>query len=341
MSNDKAKKFILRKKEVKIPMKEFVEEHKRLLSVLRSPSHKDDAVEADKQQKELKQETKKAEYSTETVDCGTGLAGKICEHNQSRVNKFAKDKKAKKALEKSVDFQNTKSSVETDDQLLAEKTASKELIDYISTMVQNNPVLAIAKIPLEKGMLTLSEKEPGLYNGFFQDKEGQIVEKFDNQTVAGVAKHLQLKNWYSPPKESEIPVPSAPDKQDEQEDKVLAQTEALKLLAQHNELYHKGQLPGQPISGKGGYIRIKAGDFELELKKSVRAFVNDFKLEKSLKPELLKKALKSWRKQYHHIKPLANDQAAAKEILANWEYHQEELAQIVSGLISMENFPNE
>ena len=49
--------------DIKIPKKEFVKEHKRLIHVLESPSHKDDVQEAKKQRKELKEETQKKELA--------------------------------------------------------------------------------------------------------------------------------------------------------------------------------------------------------------------------------------------------------------------------------------
>ena len=45
--------------DIKIPKKEFVKEHKRLIHVLESPSHKDDVQEAKKQRKELKEDLRK------------------------------------------------------------------------------------------------------------------------------------------------------------------------------------------------------------------------------------------------------------------------------------------
>jgi hypothetical protein len=67
----------LSKKDVKIPEKNFVEEHKKLINVLESPSHKDDIKEAKKQRKELQQEMKKSEiiisaYNDGTLDIETG-----------------------------------------------------------------------------------------------------------------------------------------------------------------------------------------------------------------------------------------------------------------------------
>lgn len=67
----------LSKKDIKIPEKEFVEEHKKLIDVLESPSHKDDIKEAKEQRKELEQEIKKSEiivsaYNDGTLDVETG-----------------------------------------------------------------------------------------------------------------------------------------------------------------------------------------------------------------------------------------------------------------------------
>lgn len=47
--------------DIKIPKKEFIKEHKRLIDVLESPSHKDDLKEAKEQRKELKQQISKAQ----------------------------------------------------------------------------------------------------------------------------------------------------------------------------------------------------------------------------------------------------------------------------------------
>lgn len=57
-------------KEVKMPAKEAVKEHKRLIGVLESPSHKDDKEEAKKQKKELKEYKKIAQKSEDKTDGG-------------------------------------------------------------------------------------------------------------------------------------------------------------------------------------------------------------------------------------------------------------------------------
>ncbi len=46
-------------KKVKIEAKELIKEHKHLVKVLKSPSHKDDIIEARKQELELKEYQRK------------------------------------------------------------------------------------------------------------------------------------------------------------------------------------------------------------------------------------------------------------------------------------------
>lgn len=56
--------------DIKIPKKEFVKEHKRLIHVLESPSHKDDVQEAKKQRKELQEEINKSEIQISIYNNG-------------------------------------------------------------------------------------------------------------------------------------------------------------------------------------------------------------------------------------------------------------------------------
>lgn len=70
---------VLDKKDVKIPEKEFVKEHKRLIDVLESPSHKDDLKEAKEQSKELQSHLNKSEiafyaFNDGTIDLEAGSA---------------------------------------------------------------------------------------------------------------------------------------------------------------------------------------------------------------------------------------------------------------------------
>jgi len=54
-----------KKDEMKVSRKEMINEHKKLVDVLESPSHKDDKKEAKKQAKELK------EYENEEIKKGS------------------------------------------------------------------------------------------------------------------------------------------------------------------------------------------------------------------------------------------------------------------------------
>ncbi len=315
--------------EVKMPMKEFVKEHKRLLGVLRSPSRKDDKQEAKRQQKEMKEYTEKSEISTMGAT-DSNLAERIMTHNRAKLHKFVKKQKIKK----SIDFQNVKVGVDSTDQLLAEQTASPKLIEYIQrSLAYADGATDVCKVPFVNGVLTLSKKDEGLYNGFFQDSQGQVVEKFDNQTVAIIAKNMIMKNLYYAQTEAAVPVTEAAHA-DEAEDRALISREVGMALEHHNAIYHKGQEPGEPIKSGKGYIKIRSGDFELEIKKSIRAFITDYKTQRVISegpvtPEIITKAVKSWRKKSSDYMHLPSDQAAAKEIFNNWDEHQESFLQMV------------
>lgn len=308
-----------KKKKIQMPLKDFVKEHKRLVGVLNSPSHADDKEEAKRQVEEMKEYTEKSGVS---VTCGTGLSGKICRHNRKKLHGFVKN------FKKSIDFKETMSAVDTMDQHNAEKTVSPELINYIKSAVSSD----ISKIPFSKGVLTLSEKEKGLFNGFFQDNNGQIIEKFDNQTIEIVAKNMEIKQLYDRP--AALPI-HATTPGDEVEDRQIAREEVSEALDTHNKLYHQGQQPGEPINvgKKGMSLKLKFGDFEIELRKSVKDFVNDFRKSKTLvDPNIVQKAIASWRKKNQGVMNLQNNHIAAKELLANWDYYREEFNQLVDAL---------
>lgn len=260
----------------------------------------------------LQGHAKKSEINTRSFK-DKKLADLIRRHNQKKLNK-------------SIDFHNTKSSIESSDQLLAEKTISPELIDYIKTSVSNN----LSKIPFAKGVLTLSEKEKGLYNGFFQDNDGQIVEKFDSQTLEIIAKNMELKDLYNATHKDAAP---NHDPIEEAEDRAIAQQEVKEALDEHNKLYHKDQKPGDSINPTGKSIKLKFGDFELEIKKSIKSFVHDFKKSKLYKDkDMIFKSLQSWRTKNKDILNLDNDSKAAKILLENWEDYKEDFNQILYGL---------
>lgn len=253
------------------------------------------------------------------------LADKIRIHNQKKLHGFVG--KHKEKVKKSIDFHQTTSAIDTGDQMLAESTGNPTLIKYIKDALQND----ISKIFFSKGTLVLSQKEPGLYNGFFQDNAGQVVEKFDNQTVEIVAKNMQLKSLYDAPVEAVNVAPaiasptSTPhhDYVEEMEDRIIAREEAQKVVGE--VLAHMKQPTPK-------YVRVRFGDMEVELRKSIRDFVNDFKKAQEADKDIVSKAISSWRKKASAYTHLPNDQAAAKELLSNWEQHQEGFCQLVYAL---------
>jgi hypothetical protein len=313
-----------KKKTVKIPMKEFVKEHKKLLQVLRSPSRKDDKREADEQEKELDAAQKSRCWDGYEPTPGKKPYSEGSCRPKSKAKAFVKKK-----MKKSIDFKETTVSVDSTDQMVAEKTTNPKLIEYIklhSGLLKADG--SVAKIPFPTGILTLSQREAGLYHGHFQDRDGQIVEKFDSQTVEIISKMLELKSLVPSIAQAEVAEasPSPPT------DKDLAMAAHDRIDMVHNRI---DALERQSLNVKG--IKIKYGEFELEIRKSVRDFVNDFKLGKAAQKDTLRKAITSWRKKHAEYIPLQSDQAAAKELLANWEQHEDSFCQFVDALTRMED----
>lgn len=257
----------------------------------------------------LKKGEKEYPKSSQGVGCGTGTSGKICRRNVSKLNKseFIKE------FKKSYDYRDMKVSVDAKDQQAAEETASKDLVHYIKASLEGD----LNKIPFEKGMLTLSRKDAGLYSGFFQDSDGQVIEKFDDQTVEMVAKTMELKELYIIPGAPVTP-PSPPATME------VADQIAEAHMDHHNATMHRG-----PESGS---VRIKYGDFELEIKKSIHGFVNDFKKThfSQFEKQEVKKAVKAWKRN-SRIK-FQNETEAARVLLENWNTHSEDFYQILHAM---------
>jgi len=162
--------------------------------------------------------------SAKGIGCGTGLAGKICRRNNAKLNKTEFVKKFKK----SYNYQDTQKELSRTDHFTAEASAYAPLVNYIKASMEGE----ISKIPFEKGLLTLSRRERGLYQGFFQDRDGQLIERFDDSTIEMVAKTMEVKELYDRPKEK----------------------------------------TPEPTSQEPASIRIKYGDLELEIRKSLHKF---------------------------------------------------------------------
>ena len=223
---------------------------------------------------------KKSKDSAKTLGCGSGLSGKICRRNNSKLNKSKKQ--FAKEFKKSYYYKDTNIVVDSKDHYTAEKTASKVLVKYLKASIDGD----LDKIPFEKGMLTLYKKDKGVYSGFFQDTYGQVIENFDDQTVEMIAKNMELKDYYTAPEESSSSEDST-----------------------------------------GAHIKIKYGDLELEIRKSVHEFVNDFKKNKDVSTSEIKKSIKAWRRNAK--KRYKSNIDAARDLVANWEANKEEFGQIL------------
>lgn len=195
-------------------------------------------------------------------------------------------------LAKSYDFPNSQIIIDAKDQQAAEEGTPKPFMDKLASFIKQDE--QIHKIPLQKGILTLANKDSNLYSGFFQDETGQIVEKFDAHTLAMVAKTLMVKGCVG--------------------DYDLTQSEG-------EDMEKK---PPAPTSS-GMSLKIKFGDVEIELKKSIKAFVDDFKSKRS-DQELIRKALKSWRRT-QKFSDYKSDSEAAQALLTDWELNKESFQQ--------------
>ena len=220
----------------------------------------------------------------------------------------------KKSDTATYDFANTQTTVNAQVQQAAEQTASPELIQYLTASINAE----ISKIRLAKGTLTVSKKDDGLYCGFFQNNDGQVVHQFENMTIPILAKNLEIKELYE--------APPVAKHEDAQEDAEMIED----AIEQHEAVYHRGQKPGEPVASEG-YVRIKYGDFELEIKKSMSDFIKSYKNEQPTRADI-QKALSSWRRNSGVAKSFRTDLEAAQALLADWATHGEDFNQVLYAL---------
>jgi hypothetical protein len=218
-------------------------------------------------------------------------------------------------------FKDSLVAVDASLQAASEKTASPELMQYLSSSINAD----LQKIPFAKGTLTVYKKEAGLYGGFFQDNEGQLIQEFENMTIAILAKTLEMKELYCAPVEvaQTQPVDPSPTMQNVRD---IARMEASDAVIGHEVRMHN-----EENNGKKTHIKVRFGNFELEIKKSMQDFINDFKrsrIELSDKTDL-KKAISSWRRNSAAGKHFRSDLDAARVILSDWEQYGEEFNQVL------------
>jgi hypothetical protein len=205
-------------------------------------------------------------------------------------------------FKKSYDYRDLAVQVDANDQEAAEKSACPKLIEYIKSGVSWIEVDESRKLEFCKGDLTLYKKAEGLYSGFFTSNEdGEVLDKYDDLTPELIAKNLEIKLL------DPYPIPT-----DELEEVPVEAP----LITENSET--------------PSYIKVRMGDFEMELKKSVNAFVKNYSNNKKMiqKP-ILVKALKSWKRRMEKSMHLPTMRHATEELLENWEMHQEGFSQIV------------
>lgn len=273
----------------------------------------DHLTEDPKYYKKLKVMEKSKKLSTENALLSR-ISSTIEHHNRKKLHPY-------NPVKKSIDFRDSTVSVSSSDQQLAE-SASKELVSYIKSLIKSD----ISKIPFDKGTLTLSKREEGLYQGFFEDEHGQVIEKFYEQTVEMVAKTMEIRGLFTA-------IPNH-DPVDEAEDRQIAFEESAKVAAvvmdQHVKNMHQ-----DAVKGAGMTVRIKVGDVEFEVKKSLHDFVADFK---SARAEItkgnVKKSLQAWRRNTK-TGAYTTDLEAAEALLQGWNELKEEYYQTLFAISRM------
>lgn len=231
--------------------------------------------------------------------------------------------KGYKNVKKSYDYRDLAVAIDAKDQQAAEETASPHLVNLLQSAYKNIPVGESCDYELGTCSINLTKKAEGLFNGFAKDMHGQVVEKFDDQTIEMVAKNLQLKNL-APNLESTVINPSHPD---EAEDRIVAREEAEKVVAEAIENQSLKRVKS---------LKIRFGDFELELKKAIHDFVTNFKKSQEVDKHDVAKAVKSWRRNISKSMHFGSDQEAAKELVENWELHKESFNQILFAIQQMQ-----
>jgi hypothetical protein len=244
---------------------------------------------------------------------------------------YEKLKQIEKSENSTIDFKNSKVMIDAKLQQVAEETAPQELINYIRLCSMED----INKIPFAKGTLTLSKKEEGLYSGFFQDNDGQVIHEFENMTPEIVAKNMQMKGLYQslvPDTSAQLSQPEVePEQADAAEDREIAKEEekAMKIVAAAHDridMVHQ-RIDSLEQGRKAKYIKIRYGDFELEIKKSLQQFINTFKkslVQDPQKSDIIK-SIKTWRRN-SKLK-FDSDMEAAKYLSSNWDSLSEEFLQ--------------
>lgn len=223
--------------------------------------------------------------------------------NKARMKRFLENTLSK-AEGTELEFKDTTSVVDAVLQDIAERTANPYLLENIKQVADNIRTSGgVSKLELSSGTLTLSGKDHGLYNAMFSDLNGQVVEEFQSTTPAIIAKVLEIKQLAGP----------------------------MDLAPPELELVEQGPTDEEQIVEESdetpSYVRIKFGDFEFELKKSIHDFIKNYKNEKQ--DSEVRKALNNWKRN-SKIFNRDSDLDTAKFLRDNWEEYLEDFKQTVS-----------
>ena len=212
-------------------------------------------------------------------------------------------KNNKDEIKKSYDFRDVAVSIDPADQLLAESTVCSEKIKYIKEQMALSKNGDLCEVKFADGVVKLYEKDNNLYSGYFLDNEGQVEDKYDDVTPEILAKYLDIKDI----------------------GEMVEYVEPVEELVEESSEMESEQ----PTS-----IKIKYGDFELEIKKSLTDFVRNNKDLVKVNSDL-KKAIRSYNKST--VVKSKNDTATARKLLENWDKDKEGFFQMLHGIKIIKN----
>jgi hypothetical protein len=226
----------------------------------------------------------------------------------SKVKDFILNYKEANKVEKSYDYRDQYVIIDALDQQAAEASVPENFLQATKEVMANQTAedgqdasQGIYKVHFMKGCMTLARKAENLYNGHFEDNDGQVVEKLSDVTLEIALKTLMVKGFI---------------------DKVEYDPQPVEVANQAQPV--NPQPEREPMT-----VRVKYGDFEFEMRKSVKNFVSDFKKAKSAIPgDELRKAIKAYRRNSKY-QNFTNDIEAARFVLDNWEQEKENFNQIL------------
>jgi hypothetical protein len=173
----------------------------------------------------------------------------------SRWLNMSKQKNFIKSFKKStIDHENTTTSLSVEEQKAAEQTTDPRILKYLDDCCEGMKDSDVKRIPLVEKTLVIAKKGDNLYNAFLEDGSGQVIEKMYDKTRQMIGKILDVK------------------------DLVNLDNKPVEVKEEPKEVKPKITMPS--------YFKLKIGDFEFEMKKSLGQFVSEFKKAKQYKDKI-------------------------------------------------------